>query len=144
MPASAPQLAWGIAVVLLAGIVRGFAGFGFSALTVAGMALMLSPAQVVPAVFVLEALASLSLMRSIWHDIDWEWLKPLLIGNAIAIPLGVWMLAVVPETPLRATVSIVILTAAILLLIGWHPPWKDSSPLRFGTGVVSGLLNGLA
>jgi uncharacterized membrane protein YfcA len=144
MPAAPLPLVYAMAVVLAAGVVRGFAGFGFSALTVAGMSLYFSPAQVVPVAFVLEVLASLSLLRSIWRDIDWAWLKPLLIGNAIAIPLGVWMLAIVPEAPLRATVSLVILTAAILLLTGFHPPWKDSSPLRFGTGLVAGLLNGLA
>ncbi len=50
-------------IVFAAGIVRGFAGFGFSALSVAGMSLLLPPAQVVPAVFVLEVVASLSLLR---------------------------------------------------------------------------------
>jgi uncharacterized protein len=133
-----------MAVVLLAGIVRGFAGFGFSALTVAGMSLFFSPAQVVPAVFVLEVLASLTLMRSVWSEIHWGWLRPLLIGNAVAIPLGVWMLAVVPEGPLRAIVSIVILIAAVLLLSGFRPPWSDTAVLRLGTGVVSGVFNGLA
>jgi uncharacterized membrane protein YfcA len=144
MPASAPRLAYAMAVVLLAGIVRGFAGFGFSALTVAGMSLFFSPAQVVPAVFVLEVLASISMLRAVWRDIDWDWLKPLLLGNAVAIPLGVWMLAVIAEAPLRAAVSLVILTAAILLLTGFHPPWKDSPALRLSTGFVSGVLNGLA
>ena len=144
LPAAAPQLAYGVGVVLVAGIVRGFSGFGFSALTVAGMTLVVSPVQVVPAVFLLEVLASLSLMRSIWRDIDWAWLKPLLTGNALAIPLGVWMLAGVPEAPLRATVSLVILTATILLLNGFHPPWKDSPALRLGTGLVSGVITGVA
>ena len=144
LPAAPAQLGYGMSVVLLAGVVRGFAGFGFSALSVAGMSLFFSPAQVVPAVFVLEVLASVSMMRSIRRDIDWSWLSPLLIGNALAIPFGVWMLAIVPDAPLRAIVSLVILTAAILLLTGLHPPWKDSSRLRLGTGVVSGVLNGLA
>ena len=144
LPAAPLPLAYGMAVVLLAGIVRGFAGFGFSALSVAGMSMLFSPAQIVPAVFMLEVLASLSLLRSIRHHIDWTWLKPLLVGNAIAIPIGVWMLAIVPEAPLRATVSLVILTAAVLLLSGFHPPWADTPALRLGTGVVSGLLNGLA
>jgi uncharacterized membrane protein YfcA len=133
-----------MAVVLLAGIVRGFAGFGFSALTVAGMSLFFSPAQVVPAVFVLEVLASLTLMRSVWSEIHWGWLRPLLIGNAVAIPLGVWMLAVVPEGPLRAIVSIVILIAAVLMLSGFKSPWSDTPALRLGTGLVSGVFNGLA
>ena len=144
MPASAAQLAYAMAVVLLAGVVRGFAGFGFSALTVAGMSLFFSPAQVVPVAFVLEVLASLALLQSVWREIDWDWLRPLLIGNAVAIPLGVWMLAVVPEGPLRAIVSIVILTAAVLLLSGIKAPWPDTPGLRLGTGFVSGIFNGLA
>ena len=143
-PASGPLVGYAMGVVLMAGIVRGFAGFGFSALTVAGMSLVVSPAQVVPLAFVLEILASLALLRSVWRDIHWGWLRPLLIGNAIAIPFGVWLLAVVPEAPLRAIVSVTVLTAALLLLSGWKAPWPDSSPLRLGTGVVSGLFNGLA
>lgn len=144
LPASVPQLAYGMAVVLLAGIVRGFAGFGFSALTVAGMSLFFSPAQVVPAVFVLEVLASLTLIPSVRRAIDWAWLRPLLVGNALAIPLGVWMLSVVPEAPLRAIVSLVILAAALLLLSGWRAPFADTPPVRLATGLAAGLLNGLA
>ena len=144
LPATVPGLGYGMAVVLLAGIVRGFAGFGFSALTVAGLSLLFSPAQVVPVAFVLEVLASLTLIPSVWRQIDWGWLRPLLVGNALAIPLGVRLLAVVPEAPLRATVSIVIFAAAMLLLSGWRAPFVDTSPMRLATGCVSGVLNGLA
>jgi uncharacterized protein len=144
LPAPPAQVAYGMAVVLLAGVVRGFAGFGFSALTVAGMSLFFSPAQIVPVAFVLEVLASVALLRSVWSQIHWGWLRPLLIGNALAIPLGVWMLAVVPEGPLRAIVSIVILIAAVLLLSGFKAPWSDTPGMRLGTGFVSGLFNGLA
>lgn len=133
-----------MAVVLGAGIVRGFAGFGFSALTVAGMSLYFSPAEVVPVAFVLEVLASIALLRSVWTQIHWGWLRPLLIGNALGIPLGVYALAVVPEAPLRAIVSLVILCAATLLLSGVKPPWNDSSRLRLATGFISGGFNGLA
>ena len=144
LPAALPHVIFAMAIVLFAGIVRGFAGFGFSALTVAGTSLYMSPAQIVPVVFVLEVLASLTLLASVWRQIDWAWLRPLLIGNALAIPLGVAMLARVPEAPLRAVVSGVILVAALLLLGGWRAPWTDSTALRLGTGLASGLLNGLA
>ena len=36
-------------VSLGAGVVRGYAGFGYSALTVAGMSLFVAPAPVIPA-----------------------------------------------------------------------------------------------
>lgn len=69
-------------IVFGAGVVRGFAGFGFSALSVAGLALLVSPAKVVPAIFMLEVLASLSLLRSAARDIDWHWLGWLIAGHA--------------------------------------------------------------
>lgn len=67
-------LAFAWAVVFAAGIVRGFAGFGFSALCVAGLSLFLPPAQVVPPVFMLEVLASVTLLRGALRDVDWRWL----------------------------------------------------------------------
>ena len=60
----------GLLASLGAGIVRGFSGFGFSALTVAGISLFMAPAAVVPAVLVLEILASISVWRSAVRDLD--------------------------------------------------------------------------
>jgi uncharacterized membrane protein YfcA len=144
LPAPLGYVAWGAGVALFAGIVRGFAGFGLSAFIVAGMSLALSPQQIVPAAMMLEILASLSLLRSVWRDVAWHWIGPLLAGYAVAVPLGVWCLAVLPEAPLRAAVSVVIFAAALMMLRGWHPQWRDTIALRLGTGVGSGFLSGLS
>jgi uncharacterized membrane protein YfcA len=144
LPAPLGYVAWGAGVALFAGIVRGFAGFGLSAFIVAGMSLALSPQQIVPAAMMLEILASLSLLRSVWRDVAWDWIGPLLAGYAVAVPLGVWCLAVLPEAPLRAAVSTVIFVAALMMLRGWHPKWRDTIALRLGTGLGSGFLSGLS
>lgn len=144
LPAPLGYVAWGAAVALFAGVVRGFAGFGLSAFIVAGMSLLLSPQQIVPAAMLLEILASLSLLRSVWRDVAWHWIGPLLAGYAIAVPLGVWCLATLPEAPLRAAVSVVIFGAAVIMLRGWHPHWGDTIALRLGTGLGSGFLSGLS
>ena len=83
-------------IVFAAGMVRGFSGFGFSALCVAGLSLFVPPAQVVPPIFVLEVLASVTLLRGALKDADWPWLSWLALGNALFIPLGVALLAFVP------------------------------------------------
>ena len=46
-PVEPALLAASLGIVLAAGVVRGFAGFGCSALCVAGMSLLVSPARVV-------------------------------------------------------------------------------------------------
>ena len=95
-------------IVAGAGVVRGFAGFGFSALCIAGLSLFVSPAQVIPPVFLLEVLASVGLLRSAWRDVDWRWLSWLALGNALCIPLGVAMLAWLPERALGITIGILL------------------------------------
>lgn len=127
-----------------AGIVRGFAGFGFSALSVAGMSLLLPPAQVVPPVFVLEVLASLSLLREAWKDADLHWLRWLVLGNALCIPLGLALLAWLPEVELRLVLGGLLLTAALLLRSGFSAGLEPSWRVRLATGLVSGFVNGVA
>ncbi len=144
LPAPWPYLAYGALVALFAGAVRGFAGFGLSAFIVAGMSLWISLQRIVPSAMMLEVVASVSLLRSVWHHISWRWVGPLLAGYAVSVPAGVWCLTVLPEVPLRAAVSTVILSAALALLTGFHPRWRDTIALRLGTGLASGFLSGLS
>lgn len=144
-----PPLSWelllaSMVIVAGAGVVRGFAGFGFSALSVAGLALLVSPARVVPAIFMLEVLASLSLLRGALRDIDWPWLSWLAIGNALFIPIGIAALARLPEAPLRLTIGGLLLVAAILMRLRVNLDLQPTAWVRLGTGLVSGLFNGLA
>lgn len=134
----------GLIASLGAGVVRGFSGFGFSALTVAGISLFMAPGAVVPAVLVLEILASMSVWRSAARDLDRAWLKSLVIGNALLVPVGVYMLAHLDPVLLRLVVG------SALLLTATGLRWRSGQPLHTGPGVLatagglSGFLNGLA
>jgi hypothetical protein len=131
-------------VAVFAGLVRGFGGFGLSAFLVAGMSLWLSPQSIVPAAMMLEILASISLLRSVWPHVSWHWVRPLIAGYAVSVPLGVWCLSILPEQPLRLAVSTIILAVALTLLAGFHPRWGDGIAVRLGTGLVSGFMSGLS
>jgi hypothetical protein len=143
-PLAPATLAYSLCVVFAAGIVRGFAGFGFSAITVAGMSLVVSPALVVPAIFMLEVLASLSQLRGIARDIDMPWLSWLMLGNLICIPVGVALLAWLPETPLRLLIGALLMSAALLLRGGAHVTLVPTRGVRLSAGLASGFINGVA
>lgn len=130
-------------VALGAGVVRGFSGFGFSALTVAGLALFVPPATVIPAVLALEILASMTLMKSALRDADRRWLVWLLAGNLLFIPVGLAMLAWLPALLMRLLVGGVLLTSALALLVAGERTWPATTPLRATTGALSGLMNGV-
>lgn len=137
-------MAFTLAVVVAAGVVRGFAGFGFSALSLAGLTLVVTPTAAIPAIFVLEVLASLRLLGSSWRHIDLPWLAWLVLGNAIALPAGLLLLAWLPETPLRLLIGALLLTAALLLRGDVAARLSPTRGVRLFTGLVSGFINGVA
>ncbi|MDH3691288.1 MAG: hypothetical protein OEU36_17735 [Gammaproteobacteria bacterium] len=59
-----------VLVVLVAAVIHGYTGFGFSALVVSGASLALPPAKVVPTVLLLEVAASIHMLPTVWKDID--------------------------------------------------------------------------
>ncbi len=138
-----PTLLAGLLVSLGAGMVRGFAGFGYSALTVAGLSLFVAPATVVPAVLALEVVASISMWRSAWREADRDWLGWLLIGNLFFIPIGIAMLAWLPQTLLRLLVGCTLLITAVGLRLASTRIFAPTIGLRAGAGIASGLLNGV-
>jgi uncharacterized membrane protein YfcA len=131
-------------VVLFAGFVRGLTGFGFSALCVSCLSVFLPPAQVVPALFVLEILASLSLLKTCWPDVHWSWLRVLILGNVVFIPLGVLTQQSLPADTLRLLIAGIIGVIALAQLQGLRPQGPPGKALQWGTSMVSGWLNGLA
>ena len=130
--------------VFIAGIIRGYSGFGFAMVAVTSISLVLPPAQAVPTVLVLEVLASIRLVPQVYKDIDWYSLRWLLVGSVFATPLGVYLLANIPQAPMRISISLLVLAAAILLMRGWAWQQMPGRPLILATGVGCGLLNGAA
>ncbi len=102
-------LLFSVLAVFLAAVVRGFSGFGFSLLAVSALTLFYAPAEVVPAVFLLEVAASLHLLPSIWKDIHWRSLLPLIIGCLVATPVGAYLLANIPAGPMQIALSVFVL-----------------------------------
>jgi uncharacterized protein len=135
-------LAYAILCIFLAAIVRGFSGFGFSLLSISALSLVYTPAEIVPSIFMLELAASLNLLPSIWKDIHWTSLGPLILGCFIATPVGVWFLANAPVVPMQIALSVFVLVATALLWWGFA---LKSMPGTMGStlaGAASGLSNG--
>ena len=77
---SGTSLIWSALVVLVAAFIRGYSGFGFSAVLMAGLALRLPAAEIVPLSRALEVVASTVQARGIYKHINWRPLIVLLIS----------------------------------------------------------------
>lgn len=138
------SLAVVVVAIFAAGIIRGYSGFGFAMVAVTATSLVLPPRVGVPLVLILELFASLQLLPSAWSKVDFRSLRWLLAGSVLAIPAGVYLLAKVPAAPMRAAISVLVMLAAVLLLVGWRWQRMPGRTLSLSTGLASGLLNGAA
>lgn len=137
-----PGTAAALAIALLgAAYVRGYSGFGFSAIFIAFAALVTNPLPLIPVVFACEILMTLFQARSIRGRVDWRRILWMVTGAAIALPFSVSVMLSVGEDTARVTVSALILLLSVLLLSGWTLKRPIGAAGHGGVGVVSGMCN---
>lgn len=135
-------LAYAVACIFGAAIVRGYSGFGFSLLAIISLSLLLPPATIVPSIFLMEVAASLHLLPGAWPDIHWRAIGWLALGCLVATPFGVYALANVPAAPLTIGLAIFVLGAALLLAKGYSLHRMPGRAFTVTVGAASGLFNG--
>ncbi len=135
-----PDLATAAAVAVLAGLMRGFAGFGSGMLMAPVYAIVFGPLEAVVIVVMLEIFASLQLVPRVWPDIQWRFVAPLGAVAVLFMPLGAHVLRTAdPEIMTRVMAGIVLLFVLVLMT-----GWRYAGPKRLlptcGVGALSGTL----
>ena len=134
-------LAWMVLAILVAGFVRGYSGFGFSAMTIAASSLVMNPLHFVACVVVWEMVMSLQAWSGLGSNVDWKRVGLLVAGAVVGLPLGLWALNTITEDQARAVISGYILLMSLILLLGWRLKGETGPVAHFGAGIVSGLAN---
>jgi len=136
--------AYAAAAVLLAGVVRGFTGFGMSAVIVLTLSMVLPPAEVVPMALAMEIAASAHMLPAAWRDVDWTYARGLLAGSAVGIPMGVALLVYVPADPMRVILSVFVVGMSALLIGGFRFRGRPDTRWGYSVGLFAGVANGAA
>lgn len=131
-----------LTVIFLAAIVRGYSGFGFSLIAITGLALIYPVSSIVPAIFLMEIAATLHMLPSIWKDIHWRSLLPLIIGCLLATPLGLLALAYVSPEYMQIALGIFVLAAVALMLRGFKLNAVPGTAAAVAAGGAAGFFNG--
>lgn len=138
-----PGLLAALAVALfIAAFVRGYSGFGFSAVVIAFATLVTDPRPLIPVLFACEILLSALQARSIRGHVDWRRSGLLLIGAAVAVPVSVWALVQVSAEVARLALSGIVGGLSLVLLSGWQLRRPLGPAGHVAVGAVSGLANG--
>ena len=132
---------WMAVAVLIAAFIRGYSGFGYSAMVIAASSLVMNPLNMVAVVVILEMAMSLQAARGISADVDWRRVGLMLAGAAVGLPLGLWLLTGMSEDAARAVISGYVLAMCGVLLAGWRMAREARGLPNLGMGFVSGLAN---
>ena len=132
---------WMAVAVLVAAFIRGYSGFGYSAMVIAASSLVMNPLHMVAVVVILETAMSMQAARGVSADVDWRRVGLLLAGAAVGLPLGLWALTGISEDAARAVISAYVLFMCFVLMAGWKLAGEARGLSNLGMGVVSGLAN---
>ena len=129
-------------IVFIASIIRGFNGFGFSAICISGFSYILPAIEIVPIILALEVAISIFMAPYIWNKIDWKFVFKILIGILIGSPIGLYLLKHLNPQITHLFVCLLIIFFSILLMRGFSNQKINNNYGKFLTGIISGTLNG--
>ena len=132
-----------IFTVFIASIIRGFNGFGFSAICISGFSFILPAIEIVPIILILEVIISIFMVPYIWNKIDWNFVLKLLIGITIGSPIGLYLLKYLSPNTTHLSVCLLVVFFSFLLMRGYENKKINNDYGKFITGIISGTLNGL-
>ena len=130
-------------IVFIASIIRGFNGFGFSAICISGFSFILPAIEIVPIILALEVVISIFMVPYVWKKIDWGFVFKILLGIIVGSPIGLYLLKYLNPQTTHLSICLLIIFFSILLMKGFSNQKINNNYGKFFTGIVSGTLNGL-
>jgi len=129
------------AALFVAAFVRGYSGFGFSAVFIIFAALTTNPLPLIPVVFSCEILMTAFQARGIRPHIDWPRARWLLVGAALATVPSITLMARLGEDHARLAISGLIFVLSLILLSGWQMKSPVQGRGNAGIGIIAGIAN---
>lgn len=131
-----------IGAAALAGLVRGFSGFGGAMVFMPLASLAYEPKLAAVWLFVADDVAALTMLPDAMRRCVWREVLPLAFAAMLAIPFGVALLVIVDADAMRWAICLLILLVVGVMMAGWRYRGRLGLPATLGTGLLSGLMGG--
>lgn len=136
-----------MALAFVAGVVRGYSGFGFAMILALGLLIRLAPTLVIPVVLMLDLVGSVSLWPRALKTFHRQVGVRLIVGMWLALPVGLLALARLPEQWTAPIAAGLCLLGGILSLIkAQAAPSTNTLNVHWAlpVGIASGLATAMA
>lgn len=131
-----------VAIAVLGGLVRGFAGFGSALIYIPLISAVYEPRIAAATMLLIDFSGTTPFsIRELWRC-DWREVLPVLLSAAAAIPVGALALILVDPVVLRWVISVMVIVLLAVLVSGWRYHGKPTIPVMVLVGASSGLGSG--
>jgi uncharacterized protein len=130
------------AVTVLAGVVRGFSGFGSALIFIPLSSAIYEPRVATASFLLIDFFCTIPLFLRLYPVSNKREVLPLSFAAAVTIPLGAMFLRVVDPVHLRWGIAVIILILVTVLISGWRLRKEPSLPLTIVVGLISGFSGG--
>jgi len=138
-----PRLVAVAVMAMLAGLVRGFSGFGAALVYVPLVAATYSPPVAAATIFLIGMVFATPFTIAAFPRCDWRSVLPLVIAASIVVPLGAATLVVLDRTLMRWIIAAIVIAGLVMLLSGRRYRGRPSMPVTLGVGAVAGFFGGI-
>ena len=128
-----------IGALLFAAFIRGTTGFGFALVFTPFMILIMEPKAVVPLNLLLASLSNIMVLASCFRAVNIRRLLPMIACSLLGVPIGVFIIAIIPATILKIFIGGITVIFAILFVFKLTPHCTNE---RWASG-IAGLMSGI-
>lgn len=133
------RFAAAVGVALIAGLVRGFSGFGSALIYVPLMSAIYEPRIAAVTLLITDFVASAPFTVSQTWRCNWREVAPVSGAALLTIPLGVAALEYLDPVILRWFIAVLVTTLLAVLVSGWRYRVEPKIPVSIGVGLVAGV-----
>ncbi len=131
-----------MAIIFLATFIRSAFGFGEALVAVPLLALIMPIEIAAPVAVLVSITVALVALAQDWCHVQFRSAGLLFASTCFGIPIGLWLLAAVPETVVKTVLAFVIIVFSVFCLLNKSPVALTSDRLAPVFGFVAGILGG--
>ncbi|MFI4972236.1 MAG: TSUP family transporter [Hyphomicrobiales bacterium] len=137
-----PRFPIALGIAALAGMVRGFSGFGSALVYMPLISAVYGPTVAAPTLLLIDSICSLPIALHAMPQCNWREVAPVSIAGAVVLPFGALALVVVDPLSLRWFIAVLVLAALATLVAGWRYHGRPTLAASLGVGALAGFGGG--
>jgi uncharacterized membrane protein YfcA len=132
------ELGYASLMIIFAGVVRGYSGFGFAVIAALCLNFVVTPIESIIVAITLDLLSSLCLLKGVNADIDRPLVTKLITGMLVATPFSLFIVSWISSDALKLLIAGLSMIAGGLIMLDLRLSWLDKR-YSLAVGAFSGF-----